>query len=235
MMNCTRQGTRCGRRLDHLIGTHLPIGWNRFRPICEVHRHDSQCPVHVDAGRLAARADRWNDRFSTRNWSSQPPVHRSRISHREVDRAREVPKFVLGANPLQCIPLVRESERRTKGKSMPVGPRVDCHFDRRGHCRMVGGQDCPRQRVRARRRLGDRHRRRAHRRLASHRLGVHLAPVSLGLRSTPQSERFCCCSLCVSSERADGEVDSRAARSNCISLMGLDDRSTSKPVKLIGF
>jgi hypothetical protein len=32
MMNCTRQGTRYGRRLDHLIGTHLPIGWNRFRP-----------------------------------------------------------------------------------------------------------------------------------------------------------------------------------------------------------
>ena len=32
MMNCTRQGTRCGRRLDHLIGTHLPIGWNRFDP-----------------------------------------------------------------------------------------------------------------------------------------------------------------------------------------------------------
>ena len=43
----------------------------------------------------------------------------------------------------------------------------------------------------------------------------------------PQSERFCCCSRCVSLERADGEVDSRTARSNCVLLLGLDDCFTS--------
>ena len=35
----------------------MPIGWNRFRPICGVHRDDSQCPVHVDSGRRWATVD----------------------------------------------------------------------------------------------------------------------------------------------------------------------------------
>jgi hypothetical protein len=190
--------------------------------------------LYVDSGPLATRADRWDDRFSTRNWSSQPPVRRSRISH-SIRRAHfQVCSPAKSSTIYPTDPRIRAKGEREGHAS--VGPRVDCHSDRRANCRMAGGQDCPRQRVWARRRLGDRHHRRARRRLASASTrGFILAPVSSGLRSTPQSERFCYCSLCVSLERADGEVDSRAVRSNCVSLVGLDDRSTSKPVKLIGF
>ena len=65
--------------------------------------------------------------------------------------------------------------------------------------------------------------------------GASLRGHRRDVASRLRRHRLCYRSLCVSSERADGEVDSRAVRSNCVSLMGLDDRSTSKPVKLIGF
>ena len=139
-------------------------------------------------------------------------------------------------NPQVCSPpkssAIYPTDPRIRAKGgreehASVGPRVDCHFDRRS---LLDGWGARLSEVAG---SGSSATRRSALSARSSATGFCidsefiLVSVSSGLRSTPQSERFCYCSLCVSWEQADGEVDSRAVRSNCISLLGLDDRFTS--------